>query len=91
MAGLRGAYGDFGGLKIANFTYQDDIGVMAEDGAQARGKGEADLFAHLDLHRAFELVFDGVFKGNDLAAFIIGLSQGGIERGGFAAPGWPGQ
>ena len=58
VPGLRGADGNFGGFKITNFTDQNDIGVMPQDGAQARGESEADLFAHLDLHRAFELIFD---------------------------------
>ena len=68
MPCLGGAYGDFCRFEIANFTDQDDIGIMAKDGAQAGGKSEADLVADLDLHRAFELVFDRVFEGDDFAA-----------------------
>ncbi|MFM1945379.1 MAG: hypothetical protein RI897_4361 [Verrucomicrobiota bacterium] len=83
VAGLGGADGDFGGFRIADFADEDDIGVMAEDGAEAAGEGQADIVAGLDLGDAFELVFDGVFDGDDFALSVVGVGEGGVEGGGF--------
>jgi hypothetical protein len=84
VAGLGGADGYFGGFGIADFADEDDIGVMTEDGAEAAGEGEADIVAGLDLRDAFELVFDGVFDGDDFALSVVGVGECGVEGGGFA-------
>jgi hypothetical protein len=91
MAGLGGADGDFGGFDVADFADEDDIGVMAEDAAEAGGEGEADVFAGLDLGDALELVFDGILDGDDFAFAVVGMGEGGVEGGGFAAAGGAGE
>jgi len=91
MAGLGGADGNFGGLEITNLTHKHHVRVVAQDRTQPGGKGQADLFANLDLNGAFELVFDGVLEGDDLAAFIVGLRQRGVQGGCLAAAGGAGQ
>ena len=90
MAGLRGADGDFGGFDVADFADEDDVGIVPEDAAQAGGERETDVIARLDLGDALELVFDGILDGNDLALAVVGVGQGGVERGGLAAAGGAG-
>ncbi len=41
VAGERGVDGDLRGFLVADFADEDLVGVVAEDGAQAAGKGEA--------------------------------------------------
>ena len=40
MAGERGADGDLGGLRVADFADHDDVRILAQDGAQAGGESE---------------------------------------------------
>ena len=91
VAGLGGANGNFGRLKVTNLADEHNVRVVPQDRAQAAGKGQADLLADLDLHGAFELIFDGVFKRDDLAPFVVGLSQRGVEGSGLAAASGAGQ
>jgi len=91
MPGLGGAHSDLRRFGIADFADEHDIGVVSEDRAEAAGEGEADLLARLDLDDAFELVLDRVFDGDDFAALVIGVGEGGIEGCGFAAAGGTGK
>ena len=77
-------------LAIAHLTDHDDVGVLAQDGAQGAGKAQADLLVHLDLVDAFELVLHRLFHGDDLVGAGIQLGQRGVQRGGFARPGGAG-
>ena len=65
MTGERGLDGDVGRLLVANFAHEDDVGVLPEEGAQSRGKGEANLPVHLHLVDAGERVLDRVLRGAD--------------------------
>lgn len=90
MAGEGGADGDFGGLGIADFADHDDIGILAEDGTEAGGEGEAAAGFDGDLGYAVELIFDGVFDGDDLLFGGIDSLQDGVEGGGFSRAGGAG-
>ena len=79
MPRLCGAHGNLSRLKIAYFPHQNDIRIVAEDRTQPGGECEADLLPDLDLDHPVQLVFYRIFKRDDLAAFIIGLCEGGIE------------
>ena len=67
MAGERGLDRDLGRLAVADLADHDDVGVLAEDRAQAAGEGQADLRLHLDLVHAGQLVLDRILDGDDLA------------------------
>ena len=66
VAGERGFDGDFGGLGVADFTDHDDVRVLAQDGAQGIGKGEADFLFGRHLVDAGNLEFHRVFDGDDV-------------------------
>src|SRR5436190_15883266 len=85
MTGLSRANGNFGGFKIANLTDQHNIRVMAQNRAQPGRERQPNLVTNLDLNGPFELIFDRIFEGDDLALLIIGLSQSGIKRGSLSA------
>src|SRR5262249_54181979 len=85
VAGQRGLDGDLGGLRVADLTDHDDVGVLAHDGAQPAGEGEADRRLHVDLVHPEELVLDGILGGDDLLVGRLDLVERAVQRGGFAA------
>ena len=87
VAGQGRLHGDLGRLLIANFADEDDIGIVTEYRTQAAGKGQTRFFRNLDLVNALELIFNGVFDGDDFAQGIIDFIQRGVQRRGFAASG----
>src|ERR1035441_1499196 len=90
VAGEGGADGDIGGFAVADFAHHDDVGILADDVAQAAGEGEADLRIDVDLVDAVHLVFDGIFDGDDFLVGQVDSLEGGIEGGGLAAAGGAG-
>ena len=67
VAGEGAADGDLGGFQVAHFSDHDDIGIAAQDTAQAGGKSQVDLGFDGDLDDAVEFVFDGILDGDDPA------------------------
>ena len=51
---------------MANFADHDDIGVLAQNGAQGVGEVEPDFGLYLDLIEVFVDHFDGVFDRRDV-------------------------
>ncbi len=90
VAGERGVDGDLRRLLVANFADQDLVGVVAQNGAQAAREGEALLLVDGNLRDAANLVFDRIFDGDDLVFVALDLVERGVERGGFAGAGGPG-
>ena len=66
MPGQGGLDGDFGGFPVADFTYQNDIRVLADDRPEAAREGEVDFGIDLYLTDAFDLILNGVFDGNNV-------------------------
>src|SRR5260370_452965 len=90
VTGEGGFDGDVRGLFVAGLPDQDDIRVLAQEGAQHAGEIEADVFVYLDLVDAGKVVFDRVFRGGDVNARVVDLSQRGIERSRLARARRPG-
>ena len=90
VAGQRGAHGDLGRLRVAGLADQHDVGILAQDVAQAAGEGQADLRLDLDLADVVEPVLDGILDGHHVAPRGIDPVEGGIERGRLAGPGGAG-
>jgi hypothetical protein len=70
---------DFRGLEVANFADHDHVRVLAQNVAQAHGKGEADVRAHGDLVDALELVFDGFLDGDDALLHRVDAAEEGVK------------
>lgn len=90
VAGEGRLDGDAAGFQVADFTDHDHVRVLAHDGAQRAGEVEADGRFHLDLVDALKLVFHRVFHGDDLALGGIEPRQRGVQGGGLARAGGPG-
>ena len=94
VAGFRGAECRGGGLGIADLADQDDIGALAQRGAQ--GDVEvAGVAPDLALGKpgalVLEKVFDRVFQGHHVAGLVaVDPLEAGGQRGRFAGTGWSG-
>ena len=82
--------GDLGGLRVADLADHDLVRVVAQDGTQPAGEGQAFFLVDRDLHDAFHLVLDRVLDGDDLVGRVLDLVQGGVQGGGLAAAGGAG-
>ena len=89
VARERGAKGHAGGVFIADLADQDDVGVLAHQGADPVGEIQPRRFIDRDLPDQRGRVFDRVFEGHDIDRLGIEVMQDGIERGGLAAAGRP--
>ncbi len=87
MAGHGGADGDLGGLEVADFADHDDVRILAQDGAQAVGEGEADLGFHIDLRYAGKPVFHRFFDRDDAAGDGVDGSEKAVKAGRFSRAG----
>ena len=90
VAGEGRVDGDLRRLLVADFADEDLVGVVAQDGAEAAREGEALLFVYRNLGDAADLVFDRVLNGDDLVFVALDLVERGVERGGLAGAGGPG-
>ena len=80
MSCQRRLHCDLGSLPITHFANHDDVGILAQDRAQRIGKSEIDLRMHLNLVDALQLVFHGIFNGDDLLRTRIKLGKRRIQR-----------
>src|SRR5258706_176940 len=85
-----GLHGDVGRLRVAYLAHHDLVGIVPQDGAQPPRESEPLLFVDRDLQHAGELVFHRVLDRDDLVLAVVDLRDGGVERGGLAAAGGPG-
>ena len=90
VAGQGGLHGDVGRLGVADFAEHDHVRVLPQQGAQGGGEGHADLVVDLDLVDEGQVVFDRVFDRADVHFVPSMQRRHGVERGGFARAGGPG-
>ena len=90
MTGECRTDGNVHGFIVADFAYEDHVGVLAQDGAQTSCKGESTLWVHWDLVDSIEFILNRIFDGDDLLARVVQLIQARVQRGGLATSGWPG-
>ena len=90
VAGLRRLDGDLRGLEVADLADHDDVRVLAQEGAQRRGEGQADLGVDVDLVDARQLDFRRVLGGRDVGVFAVEDIEAGVQRHGLAAAGGAG-
>ena len=71
---------DLRGLAVADLADHDDVGVVAQERAQARREGQVDLRVDLRLRDALELVLDRILDGEDVEVGRVDLGEAGVER-----------
>ncbi len=71
VTGQARLYRDLRGLQVTDLTDHDDVGVLAQDGAQAAREGHFDLGVHLCLTDAVDVILDRVLDGHDVLRVVV--------------------
>ena len=84
MAGFRGGHADLDGFAVAHFADENDLGSLAQRGAQSGGEG-AEVVAHFALVESRLLLrmheFDGIFERDDVDRLgLVQFVQQGRQR-----------
>jgi hypothetical protein len=87
VAGQRGAQRDVGGLAVTDLADEHDVGILAQQRAQAFGETEPDRRVDLRLAYERDLGFDRILDGRDLAGQCVDRRQQAVERGRLAGSG----
>src|SRR6266511_74329 len=87
VTGHRSADGDFGGLKVTNFTDHHDVRVLAENRAEAIREREADFRLNVDLAHPGKAILDRLFDRDDAARRLVDRRQKAVERRALAGTG----
>ena len=80
MSGQRRLDGNLRRLEVACLTDHDAIGILPQKRPQDARKRQANGFVHRYLHNSFQIVFDGLFRGEQLRIDRVDLAQTGIKR-----------
>ena len=90
VPGERGLDRDLGGFAVADFADHDHVGILAQNRAQPRSESQPDFRIDLGLADPVDRVFDRILDRQDIALAIVEPAQRGIQRGGLARSGRPG-
>src|ERR1700691_535028 len=90
MSGETRLYGDLRRLEITDFSHHDDVGVLAQDGAQPARESHLDLGVDLRLTDAVNEILDRVLDRDDVAGVVIEALKPRIERRRLAGAGGAG-
>ena len=90
MTGERGLHGDFRRLAITDFADHHHVRVLAQNRPQTAGKGHVHLRIDRHLADSRQVIFDGVFDGEDVARLVVQAAQRGVQTGGLAGARRPG-
>lgn len=89
VTGLGGLDGNLGGFQIGS-PHHDDVGILAQEGAQGTGEGEPRLGVDLHLVDAGQVDLNRILGGGDVDLAGIEDVETGIERHRLARPCGPG-
>ena len=90
MAGERGPQGHGGGFGIPDFADQNNVGVLAEHGANTAGEFQLDVVRKRCLANQWQGVLDRVFQGHDMYLRRIQGGEYRVQGRCFAAAGGSG-
>jgi len=77
-------------LEVSNLTDEDDVGSLTKHRSKNDRECQAYVVANLTLVHAREVIFHGIFRGDDFFIGSVQLLQRGVERRGFSGTGWSG-
>ena len=83
-------HGDLGGLEVADLADHHDVGVLAQNRAQAARERHLDLGVDLGLADAVDVVLDRVLDGQDIAREIVDALERRVQRRRLAGTGGTG-
>ena len=84
MSSHGGPHGDLGGLAVPDFAHGDDVRVLAEDGAEDAGEGQAGFVVDLDLADAVDVIFHRVLQGHEVYFLAFQAVNHGVQGRGLA-------
>ncbi|MPN51113.1 hypothetical protein SDC9_198755 [bioreactor metagenome] len=87
VAGHGGAEGHLGGILVADFADQDDVGILPHDRTDAVGEIELGGLGDRCLADHGHRVFDRVLKCHDMDALAVDVIQHRVQRRRLAAAG----
>jgi hypothetical protein len=90
VTGERRVDGDLRRLVVADLPHHDLVGIVAQDGPQPAGEGQALLLVDRNLRDPFQLILDRVLDRDDLVLDRLDLRERRVEGGRLAAAGGPG-
>src|SRR5258706_5547025 len=73
---------------VSNFADHDFVRVVAQDGTQSASKRQPFFLINGNLRDAANLIFNGVFDGDDLVFVGFNLVDSGVQSGRFTRAGW---
>src|SRR5258708_4688929 len=88
VSGQRGLNRDLRCFIVSNFADHDFVRVVAQDGTQSASKRQPFFLINGSLRDAANLIFNGVFDGDDLVFVGFNLVDSGVQRGRFTRAGW---
>ena len=68
MSRQSGTDGELGGGFVADFSEDEDLGILAQEMPRRAGKIKADGFVDLCLHCAWYDLFHGILNSDDVAS-----------------------
>ena len=84
VTGQRCLDRNLGGLEVSNFADQDGVRVLSKEGPKQLPEGQFLIDVHLTLDQPIDVIFDRVFRGQDLSIRRIQFVERCIKRGGFS-------
>ena len=87
VTGQRRLRGDLGRLQVADLADEDDVGILAQQGAQQRGEFQVDVGVDLALGETGQLDLHGILNGGNVQIGLVDLVERGVERGRLARAG----
>src|SRR6476620_9876247 len=82
--------GDFSSFEVADFTDQNDVGILAQERTQRGREVQADLFLHLHLVDAGKVELHRIFRGHDVRIHCVQRLERGIQRVRLTTSRWTG-
>ena len=70
-------------FQITDFTDHHHVWILSQNSTQATGKGHVHLGVYLGLTDTIQVILDGVFHSEDIAAFVIEPGEARVKRGGL--------
>ena len=71
---------DFGDFLITDFTDQNDVRRLTKHRPEDLRESQSDVLANLALIDSFELIFDGIFSGDDLLVGAVEDVERRVQR-----------
>ena len=80
-------HGDLGRLEVADLADHHDVGVLAQDRAQAARERHLDLRVDLRLADAVDVILDRILDGQDVAREVVDALERRVQRRRLAGAG----